>query len=417
MKEQPLQVNSEIGRLRSIILHKPQDELHNLVPNNMERLLFDDLPDFIIAGREYDHYIEILENAGVEILFVDRLVAEALDAGGVRESFLRRFFADHNIDDEKMVDTLLSYFMDFKDNLSLVRKLISGLRKEEAPYGLRNMFHGRNGIADFFILDPLPNLYFTRDPFTIIGDTVSINTMYAQARHPEIRFAETIFTYHPRFKEAFIHDRQDARFHERSDHIEGGDILILSEEVVAIGISERTNKEGIKKLAKSMFANGGTKNLQYVLAFEIPIKRAYMHLDTVFTQLDRDCFVVHPLIEGELTVYEISKNSFAGDKLGAKEIHGTLEEILTEYSGIKDIRIIRCGGNSPVDAEREQWNDGANTLAIAPGEVIVYERNRTTNRLFEEAGIKIHQLPVSELVLGRGGPHCMSMPVYRDLLD
>lgn len=409
-----LQVNSEVGRLRSIMLHKPQAELDNLVPDNMERLLFDDLPDTQMAGSEYDQYIQILQDQGVEIYFLENLVAEALDAdptGKCREDFILNFLQVHQVTDSAQRNYLVDYFLAIPQSLDLVLQMIKGVRKEDLPADKQALFRLRNGENDFFALDPLPNLYFTRDPFTIIGNTVSINTMYSQARVPEVAFAECIFHYHPAFKDQVVIHQGTGD--QGLSHVEGGDILLLNPETVAIGVSQRTHFEAILYLAESLFTRGGTQDLRRVLAFEIPSKRAYMHLDTVFTQLDTDCFVVHPGIEGVLTVHEIT---YQNGLCQTKEVHGTLEEILCRYTDQDKIRLIKCGGDSPVDAEREQWNDGANTLALAPGEVIVYARNHVTNRLMEAEGIKLHKLGVSELARGRGGPHCMSMPFSRDFI-
>lgn len=413
MQNIPVQVNSEVGRLRSIVLHKPFAELDNLIPDNMHRLLFDDIPDARLAAEEYDVYIDILKNAGVEIFFIEDLVAEALDHSKLHQSFVRDFLADHNFEDEKELEYLTQFFLDIKDSHEMVLKLIAGLRKEELDAQGLKLFKDFGGEEELLVVDPLPNLYFTRDPFTFIGDTVSMNSMYAQARRPECRLSRFFFHHHPDFADKIqIHNDPDAQ--EQIDStIEGGDILILNEQTIAIGVSQRTRKEAIYELAKSYFNKGATRDLQQVLAFEIPSKRAYMHLDTVFTQLDEDCFVVHPGIEGVLTVHELK---YQNGELKQKDLEGTLEEILSFYMGKEKIRLIKCGGDSPVDAEREQWNDGANTLAIAPGEVIVYGRNNVSNRLMEEAGLKLYKLPISELARGRGGPHCMSMPMFRDLM-
>ena len=414
MSELRLQVNSEIGRLRSIFLHKPQDELHNMVPANMTRLLFDDLPDAQMAGEEYDIYLNVLRQNGVEIHFIEDLLAEAIDAASVKENFLREFFAVHQLDDPEQIKVLVDYFSDFDRTVDMVSKLIAGLRKEELPEYAK-LFQDLNGEEDFFILDPLPNTYFTRDPFSVIGDMVSINSMYSQSRRPECCFGQYIFQYHPALSQHYCYQGERQQADGSEIIIEGGDILILREQVVAIGISQRTTLEGIMGLARTMFENGSVRDLETVLAVQIPSKRAFMHLDTVFTQLDRDCYVIHPGVTGDITVFEISRDVALNGK-NPKEVRGSLDQILEKYTGVEKVRLIQCGGDSPVDAEREQWNDGANTLALAPGEVIVYERNHVTNQLMEEAGIKLHKLRVSELVRGRGGPHCMSQPMMRDLL-
>lgn len=195
--------------------------------------------------------------------------------------------------------------------------------------------------------------------------------------------------------------------------MEGGDILILNKETIAVGISERTDPISIVNLGKEILNDNQTE-FKRILAFYIPRKRAFMHLDTVFTMIDRDKFTIHPEIEGTLTVYCLTKNKIKNDELDIVEENAKLEDILKKYLGVNKVSLIRCAGGNTVDAPREQWNDGSNTLAIAPGEVVVYDRNYITNRILEENGIKTHVMPSSELSRGRGGPRCMSMPLYRE---
>lgn len=257
-----------------------------------------------------------------------------------------------------------------------------------------------------FVIDPMPNLYFTRDPFATIGHGVSINHMYSETRNRETIYGEYIFNYHPRFATKNVprvYDRHD------STRIEGGDELVLSKEVLAIGISQRTDAASIEKIAKNIF----DKNLgfKHVLAFNIGEYRKFMHLDTVFTMVDYDKFSIHPEIEGALEVYSITESDNGIVITPEKE---TLEHILCKYLGLEKVQLIRCGGGNLTEAAREQWSDGSNTLAIAPGEVIVYDRNCVTNKLLEEAGVKLNYINGSELVRGRGGPRCMSMPLVRE---
>jgi arginine deiminase len=200
---------------------------------------------------------------------------------------------------------------------------------------------------------------------------------------------------------------------ENKYHIEGGDQLILSDKVIAIGVSERTQAAAIDELAKNIFSDGQT--FDTILAFDIPNTRAFMHLDTVFTMVDYNKFTIHPEIEGPLTVYCLKKEGNEGNYSITKEAM-ILEDVLAKHLGLENVELIRCGGKKGIDAGREQWNDGSNTLAIAPGEVIVYERNHVTNDLLREKGIKLHVIPSSELSRGRGGPRCMSMPLEREPL-
>jgi arginine deiminase len=251
---------------------------------------------------------------------------------------------------------------------------------------------------------PMPNLYFTRDPFAMIGNGVSINRMYSETRNRETIYGEYIFKYHPDYQNVPEYYSRYNTF-----HIEGGDILNINDKVLAIGISQRTEPDAIDQIAKNIFESDSP--IETILAFNIPNSRAFMHLDTVFTQIDYDKFTIHPGIMGPLTVFEIKSDGKGGIKV--RERNETLEEILTEYVG-RPVTLIPCGGGDRIAAEREQWNDGSNTLCIRPGTVVVYERNDVTNAVLEEAGINVLQMPSAELSRGRGGPRCMSMPLWRD---
>ena len=252
----------------------------------------------------------------------------------------------------------------------------------------------------------MPNLYFTRDPFASIGNGVSMNRMYSVTRNRETIYADYIFKYHNDYKGKVPY------FYERDNkfHIEGGDILNLNDKVLAIGISQRTESAAIDKIAKNVFASADS-TIETILAFRIPSSRAFMHLDTVFTQIDYDKFTIHPNIMGPLEVYELTKN---GDKVEIKLLTDTLKSILEKYLGVPDVKLIKCGGEDRIAAEREQWNDGSNTLCIAPGVIVVYERNDVSNALLREAGLKVLEMPSAELSRGRGGPRCMSMPLVRE---
>ena len=254
------------------------------------------------------------------------------------------------------------------------------------------------------VVAPMPNLYFTRDNFAMIGNGVSINRMYSVTRNRETIYGEYIFKHHPDFKDV-------PQYYSRYNtfHIEGGDILNLNEHVLAVGISQRTEPDAIDQLAKNIFESDSP--IDTILAFNIPNSRAFMHLDTVFTQIDVDKFTVHPGILGPLTVFEITSDGQGGIKVHEKT--GTLESILEGYLG-RPVELIPCGGGDRIAAEREQWNDGSNTLAIAPGVVVVYERNDVTNKVLEERGVECIQIPSAELSRGRGGPRCMSMPIWRE---
>ena len=293
-----------------------------------------------------------------------------------------------------------------QDAGKLVRKTMAGVMYEEvfgshAP-GLSGLVREKTR----FLMPPIPNLYFTRDPFACIGRGVSLNRMYSATRNRETVYGSYILKYHPDFA------GQVPLYYTPQEHfsIEGGDILNLSESVLAIGMSQRTQPEAIERLAARIFADERS-TITTVLAFEIPRTRAFMHLDTVFTQVDTDKFTVHPGILGTLSVYELTGRGETA--IRTRKLEAPLENILKQYLHLERVQLIRCGGASPIAAEREQWSDGSNTLCIRPGVVLVYDRNYVTNQILNDCGIETLEMPSSELSRGRGGPRCMSMPLER----
>ena len=261
-----------------------------------------------------------------------------------------------------------------------------------------------------FILDPIPNLYFTRDPFACIGNGVSLNRMYSRTRRRETLFGKYVLENHPNFagQTPFYYKR------EFPYAIEGGDILNLSNQVLAVGISQRTTAEAIELLAQNIFADE-TSEIETILALDIPAIRAFMHLDTVCTQVDYDKFTIHPGILGTLRIFEIRKGDKKGE-LKVAETNSSLEEVLASHLKLDSVTLIQCGGKDRIASEREQWNDGSNTLCIEPGKVVVYDRNYVTNQILRDNGVIVLEMASSELSRGRGGPRCMSMPLVRELI-
>ena len=399
-------VKSEIKPLKKVLLHRPGKELLNLTPNTLEELLFDDIPFLKVAQAEHDAFAQALRDNGVEVVYLENLMAEVLDANpALREQFLKQFMEEAGIRTERYQKILFDYLNDnYKTNIDLVLKCMEGVNLTELHTDKSNSLVDLVSESSKMVIAPMPNLYFTRDPFAMIGTGVSINRMYAVTRNRETIFAEYIFTHHPDFKDVPQYYSRYSAF-----HIEGGDILNINEHTLAIGISQRTEPDAIDEIAHNIFKDE-TSPVDTILAFNIPNNRAMMHLDTVFTQIDVDKFTIHPGIMGPLSVFEITPE---GDGIKVHEINAPLEQILEKYIGMP-VTLIPCGGGDRIAAEREQWNDGSNTLCIAPGRVVVYERNDVTNAVLRKNNIDVIEIPSAELSRGRGGPRCMSMPVVRE---
>ncbi|WP_442873540.1 arginine deiminase [Dysosmobacter sp.] len=397
---------SEIGRLRKVMLHRPGLELENLMPEYLERLLFDDIPYLKDAQREHDAFADCLRQQGVEVVYLADLVVQSLTGREVREDLIRQFLDESGITDHRSRE-LLEDYLERMDDREMVAAMMAGVRKDQLRGSGGRLGDYLANLEDGypFAVDPMPNLYFTRDPFATIGTGVSIHKMHTPTRNRETLFGKFIFEHHPEYRNA-------PRWYDRGEtsSLEGGDILVLSPEVLAVGISQRTREDSIDTLAEAVLSYDGT--FRKVLAFNIPKTRSFMHLDTVFTMVDRDKFTVHPNILSSITVFvmELDENR----KMKIRQEDGRLEDILKEHLHLDKVTLIPCGQGSEIDAAREQWSDGSNTLAIGPGEVVVYSRNHVTNRSLEEAGIRIHTIPSAELSRGRGGPRCMSMPLWRD---
>lgn len=403
----PINVFSEIGNLKTVMLHRPGKELGNLMPDDLKRLLFDDIPFLKQAQKEHDYFAEVLQAKGIEVLYLEDLAAESLINEETRLQFIHQYLDEANIRSLTVKEKVKEMLIAIGDNRQLIDQTISGIQKAELPgYKMDSLTDMVE--SDYpFVVDPLPNLYFTRDNFATIGNGVSLNHMYSITRQRETIYAQYIFDYHPRFA-----GKEVPKVYDRNDitRIEGGDELILSKDVVAVGISQRTDTASIEKLAKNIFAQ--ELGFRCVLAFNIGQQRKFMHLDTVFTMVDYDIFTIHPEIEGTLEVYSITPKD--NGELHIVREEDTLEHILAKYLQRDAVQLIRCGDGNNAAAAREQWNDGSNTLAIAPGEVVVYDRNTATNKALERAGVKLNYVPGGELVRGRGGPRCMSMPLYRE---
>lgn len=394
-----INVFSETKQLKKVMLHRPGKELMKLTPEILESLLFDEIPDYKKAQEEHDQFAQIFRDNGVEVVYLKDLVIETLKQGDhVRESFLDTFLLEADLDPDYM-DLIRDYLNDM-DIERLVQTSMEGITKYEL---LEEGFDVEAYDRDFFIY-PMPNLYFTRDSFATIGNSVSVNHMYSITRNRETLYGDMIFTYHPDYK-----DVKDIFGRKNVPSIEGGDILIISDELVLIGDSQRSKQAAIYTLAKNILTE--ESSFKYVLQVRIDDSRAFMHLDTVMTQLDETSFAIHAPILDNIKVNELS---LVDGKISSKKLDDDFDKILSKYMNKDKITFFKCGGDDLIAAKREQWTDGANFVTISPGKVIAYKRNFVTNEILKNAGFDVLELDASNLIMGRGGPRCMSMPLERE---
>lgn len=393
--------NSEVGTLRAVILHRPGPELQRLTPRNNDALLFDGLPWVAKAQREHDAFAAVLRSRGVEVMLLADLLTEALASGAARMHGISAA-----VDARRLGAPLaqeLSAYLRGLPPADLAHILMAGMTFNEVPFHgaelslVRLMHHGGD-----FVIEPLPNLLFTRDSSFWIGPRVAITSLALPARVRETSLTDLIYAHHPRF----LGVRR--AYESRSAPVEGGDVLLLGPGVVAVGVGERTTPAGAEALARSLFDDDLAHT---VLAVPIRQERAQMHLDTVCTMVDVDAVVMYPNIVDSLSAFTIHRTE-AGIRIDDEV---PFVQAAADAMGIEQLRVIDTGLD-PVTAEREQWDDGNNTLALAPGVVVAYERNAETNARLADSGIEVLPIEASELGTGRGGPRCMSCPAARDLL-
>jgi arginine deiminase len=392
-------VDSEVGRLRTVLLHRPGPELARLTPRNTGSLLFDGIPWVARAQEEHDAFAAALREHGVEVLYLDRLLTEVLALEPARAELTEAVLAD-----PRLGDTLrrrVADYLRYLDPDRLAGVLVAGLAHEElrAGGGLVYALMDRHD----FVIDPLPNLLFTRDSSIWVGDHAGVTSLAMPARRREATLTHAVYRHHPRFVGTPL------AYEPHLEHLEGGDVLLLAPGVVAVGVGERTTPAGAERLARRVFDAGLAHT---VLVVPIAQQRATMHLDTVCTMVDVDAVLMYPNLAGSLVAYPLTADQ-PDPKLTEP---APFLAAAAAAMGIDRLRVLDTGLD-PVTAEREQWDDGNNTLAIAPRLCIGYERNVETNTQLELAGIEVIRVPGSELSSGRGGPRCMSCPLVRDRLS
>ncbi|MDR0591379.1 MAG: arginine deiminase [Candidatus Nomurabacteria bacterium] len=406
----PIHITSEIGKLKTVLLHRPGEELENLTPDTLAELLFDDIPYLKMAQAEHDRFADLLRSRGAEVLYYDKLATESLQDGKVRERFIRDMLHGSKQADRRVTEALFDYLAAM-DTKTMVRKVMAGVRKADVKIATQNTASLESIVADSnfpFYLNPMPNLYFSRDYAAAIGEGMTVNHMHFPARRRESLFMKYILENHPRFagEDVPVWYGRDNRW-----SVEGGDEQVWSADTLAIGLSQRTEAGAIEKIAERVLTEGGFKR---VVALEIPKSRALMHLDTVLTMIDYNKFTVFPEIMdnlGKMNIYILTLDEKGQLSIEHRE---NLLDVIKEVTGRDDIEFLPTGGGDRIASEREQWNDGSNTLAIAPGVVVTYTRNYVSNELMSKAGIEVLDISGAELGRGRGGPRCMSMPLIRE---
>jgi len=399
------QIVSETDPLKSVVLHRPGQELENLVPRYLERLLFDEIPWLERAQQEHAGFAEVLRQRGVHVHYLLDLMEDIFELPGVKKQAIQEHLAYTRLANPDVRQAVNDYLLQLSHRETLTMLTAGLAKKDVAQFKTYRTLSDLTADSYPFYLDPLPSTYFTRDHGFVLGRQLVIASMFNTARKRETIFLRMLQQYHRLFTEQRL---QRWEIDNPSVGLEGGDVTVLHDRSICVGLSERTTEEAVERLAHHFLVE--TEELDTVLVVQIPARRSFMHLDTVFTMVDHDKFLIYPGILKQLQVYRLTRGRQGRVKAEALD---SLRQALAACLGTGDVELIHSGGADAITAAREQWADSTNTLAVSPGVVVVYNRNQATNRILKQSGVEVIEIEGSELVRGRGGPRCMSLPLNR----